>query len=609
MSAPPQLDWRELAARASRLDERLRGEVIPDEGVPAVVRVVDARLIRWRELVAGGDEARFVAVLNQRGLDKMGARRVLGPMKLSAGTPLPRWTRTARRIAARALQNASRCPTTVTASDFRVVFSPSIQFARETLRRKVGHASCQHLLTGAHRSLEDHLLQRLERVGKEALELEFCIHQSLEGSWQESDSPPEEIARLRFIQNLLSRGGLAELFRLFPALARLCAELVDAWVATNVEFLRRLARDRPWLRERFFHEDDCHTLGPICTLEAGVGDEHRGGRSVLILGFRSRGVTRRLVYKPRDLGVDLAWFDLLKTFNAEGLLQPFRSVRTWPRRQRYGWMEFVAAEPQRDQQARARYGWRAGALACLFHALGGTDGHRGNVVAAGDQPVLVDLETLLHGPDPGQGSLWPLAHTVFRTALLPLPADPKETGLRLGGKRWTFPPAFGSSGMSPELEVAAGDLLAGFKAMLQLLTAERPTPRLAKRLRSLAQRQVRRVLLPTALYDVLRHRSLAVGCLREGIDRSLEFEFLRREGLGPDRREPWIAAEVRALEWLDIPYFAVRPGRAGEGDKDSHVPEWLGELGAAAIPAVSRETLKRHLEAQAALLEETYLNP
>ena len=35
-------------------------------------------------------------------------------------------------------------------------------------------------------------------------------------------------------------------------------------------------------------------------------------------------------------------------------------------------------------------------LLAVLHALGATDVHRENLVAAGDRPVLVDAETVMH---------------------------------------------------------------------------------------------------------------------------------------------------------------------------------------------------------------------
>ena len=42
-----------------------------------------------------------------------------------------------------------------------------------------------------------------------------------------------------------------------------------------------------------------------------------------------------------------------------------------------------------------RFFKRAGAWLALFHCFGGTDFHQENIIAAGEHPVPIDLETVL----------------------------------------------------------------------------------------------------------------------------------------------------------------------------------------------------------------------
>jgi type 2 lantibiotic biosynthesis protein LanM len=73
-----------------------------------------------------------------------------------------------------------------------------------------------------------------------------------------------------------------------------------------------------------------------------------------------------------------------------------------------------------------RFYHRQGALLALLYVLDGTDMHFENLIAVGEQPVLVDVETLFH---PSHAPAGPLSHdpayralldSVYRTALLPL---------------------------------------------------------------------------------------------------------------------------------------------------------------------------------------------
>ena len=73
-----------------------------------------------------------------------------------------------------------------------------------------------------------------------------------------------------------------------------------------------------------------------------------------------------------------------------------------------------------------RFYHRQGALLALLYVLDGTDMHYENLIAVGEQPVLVDVETLFHPSHAPAGALSrdpayrALLSSVYRTALLPL---------------------------------------------------------------------------------------------------------------------------------------------------------------------------------------------
>ena len=90
----------------------------------------------------------------------------------------------------------------------------------------------------------------------------------------------------------------------------------------------------------------------------------------------------------------LTW---LNTAGAPIILRPLRVLD----RHTHGWVECAEPAPCADRAAVTRYYQRAGALMCLAYVLQGSDCHAENLIAAGEDPVLVDCETLL---DP-----WPRA--------------------------------------------------------------------------------------------------------------------------------------------------------------------------------------------------------
>lgn len=229
------------------------------------------------------------------------------------------------------------------------------------------------------------------------------------------DTPAERF--LDFTHRLVGGSELAEFLAAYPVLARVLSESCRQGVEGHLELVARLAEDRESLVAGLL---DGRDPGALTAIEPG-GDPHRGGRSTAILTFADG---RRVVYKPRSLELHNHFNTFVDWLNSRSALG-IRTVRLLPR-DGYGWLEYVVHEPCTDLAGVRRFYHRQGALLALLYVLDGTDMHFENLIAAGDQPVLVDLETLFHPSqlpltavslDPAYRSL---VGSVYRTALLPL---------------------------------------------------------------------------------------------------------------------------------------------------------------------------------------------
>ena len=159
-------------------------------------------------------------------------------------------------------------------------------------------------------------------------------------------------------------------------------------IPAALELARHVERDAARLAVRF---GGGMIPGPIVRLTA-LGDPHGGLRRVTRVRFRS-GLT--LIHKPRPLGPELIWNRVIRWLGARAAAGPFLTPVILPRA-RYGWVEYLAPRrPASARQARA-FHRRAGTLLALFEVLEVRDVHRDNLIAVGDQPVLVDGETIAH---------------------------------------------------------------------------------------------------------------------------------------------------------------------------------------------------------------------
>ena len=134
--------------------------------------------------------------------------------------------------------------------------------------------------------------------------------------------------------------------------------------------------------------------GAVARIQGGLSDPHRGGRSVLLVEFDD-GL--RALYKPKDLRIDVAWQRLVERLNARAPID--LRVAHALARDGYGWTEFVEHTECRGRHEFASFFRRAGAWLALMHCFVVADMHQENVIAVGDQPVPVDLETTLQAAE------------------------------------------------------------------------------------------------------------------------------------------------------------------------------------------------------------------
>ena len=99
----------------------------------------------------------------------------------------------------------------------------------------------------------------------------------------------------------------------------------------------------------------------------------------------------------------LHWHDLVERLNRAE--RPSSSGRCCAiARDGYGWTEYIEHAGCADAEGCKRFFRRAGAWLALFHCFAGSDMHQENMIAAGEHPVPIDLETILQAAGGGARS-------------------------------------------------------------------------------------------------------------------------------------------------------------------------------------------------------------
>lgn len=124
------------------------------------------------------------------------------------------------------------------------------------------------------------------------------------------------------------------------------------------------------------------------------GDSHREGRMVCIMTFND---DIKIVYKPRSLETEDAFNEVIDYFNKKGgpefqELKLFKYHTT----DKQGWTEFINFEPCDNEGEVHDYYKKMGELLGIIYMLNGKDFHSENIICSKADPILIDLETLLH---------------------------------------------------------------------------------------------------------------------------------------------------------------------------------------------------------------------
>lgn len=272
-------------------------------------------------------------------------------------------------------------------------------------------SSLKNLEPKAYFSLQKQLAQQLSKCSAPSMTMEMHVSSLQEGL--EGDDPQ---ARYHFfVQEKLSKcESLRAFFEEYQELACIVKNCLEFWVEQTAEFLHRLESDFLLLEKTF------GSLGTVADIQVGLGDLHNKGRSVSIVQFSS-GLS--LVYKPKNLQISSAFQTLLEELNTLGLpckLQSYRIVC----RDCYGWEEVVTHQPCKEREEVDNFFKRNGMLLCLLYVLKGTDVHYQNIIASGEFPMLIDLETLFSSRVSGETEQneevqKKFEYSVISTSLLP----------------------------------------------------------------------------------------------------------------------------------------------------------------------------------------------
>jgi Domain of unknown function (DUF4135) len=537
---------------------------------PARRAVAEERLGRWRSEAHLEDERTWEQRLAAEGLDRQSLLALLveepGMLRLRCGREPPWLTELSRTWSQYGQPGDGELDTSVEArlaATPLAVALPLLRRFHRDLRQHVEEAAARHrALVGDGSAVMGDLLDMLE---------------SRLGGLVARVIPPELAAPVADPEHSW------RCLEQYPVLGRMLLVRAQQWLDSSRHFVDRLAADAPELAAAFSGDQP---LGAVKEIRA-LGEVYLGGQSVMDVEFAS-GTS--VVYKPRSIAADAHFYDLLQWLNGHGFSVPFYRPATIERGT-HGWVEYIYYRPCAGAEQVRRFFRRQGGHLAALWLVDGCDAHCENVIAQGEYPVIIDLETCfsLPGSGPGQAPGDPfLRESVLKTALLPIRQDGARNkgGLETGGNEQGLNlPTLDDRRVevdSHRAEVAAG-FDEAYTLLLQhrdeLMAADGPIRRFGgDRVRYLplgVVPQVARALISAACHPERFQDALARECVFDRIwaDQSGESALLAAASLMKE-----------ALERGEIAIFTTSPAsRDVCVDGMGRQPDYLVEAGLARV--------------------------
>lgn len=205
---------------------------------------------------------------------------------------------------------------------------------------------------------------------------------------------------------------LRRLARQYPLLFRMMEDQMEQCTDYFCQIIMHLEEDREAIQKQILGGAAVTGLSSICCMQ---GDGHHEGKSTALVRL---GGTAEVYYKPRSLKNELIFQNILRKISGNSSLWDGHWGLKVVSRPDHGWEEKVCARDCMEEAEVKRFYERAGMLIFLARLLGTTDLHCENMIARGEYPVLIDLETLVS--QQGQSGMQDeMSYSVLKGGILP----------------------------------------------------------------------------------------------------------------------------------------------------------------------------------------------
>lgn len=180
---------------------------------------------------------------------------------------------------------------------------------------------------------------------------------------------------------------LHEFYNEYVELTRLLCTSTSFFTKNIIKLFKALLKHSTEINSNF----KINKREQIVHISLGQGDTHQQGQTVIKLKYSSGKV---ILFKPRNLKTTKVYNEFIYWLNSKKqvLQMPTYNVLYFPE---YTFEEFINKKSCNTEQEIRNYYTRYGQLIAIMYLLRGNDFHMENLIANGEFPYIVDLETII----------------------------------------------------------------------------------------------------------------------------------------------------------------------------------------------------------------------
>lgn len=375
----------------------------------------------------------------------------------------------------------------------------------------------------------------------------------------------------------------------YPVMLRCILETIVSFSDFITDVLKHLQKDKKEIINKIFNGV---AFKHILAFDADIADTHQNSKAVIQFTLDNG---KRVIYKPHSLGNEIFYQNLINWLSEKcGIPKYFRKILE---RKSYGWEEVIQQKSCSNLQELKNYYTRVGVNLFAAYLLKTSDIHYENIIANGEFPVIIDLETLVGISTEAEDSARGHARQILRESVLYLGLLPtfhwesKKKSVNVSGingragQKLPFLLPCIKNNKSSDISIEyrylkthgaknlaklngrylngnlfTEDLLKGFNLAYTCSTQNKD--KLKEFIKKLKLMKSRYLLRDTQHYSSLLTASYHPDFMMDGSDRNiLLYQLYENCSYNTDYKHKIVEAEVRELMKGDIPQFFMELDR------------------------------------------------